>query len=477
MAHIKIQKRIKEYEHEPASARVYLQSSFKEFIAAFHFLTKYDEFIFADFHCELIKLLEEMVFDKPFNLLFNMPTRTGKSEIMTYFMCWTYTINPFCNNIRVCYSDELVGKFSEKMISIVESDLYKKVFGIELSTDSRSFWKVKGGGETRAVSVGGGITGFGAGVMGKEYGGCLNIDDAQKPTDAYSVAKSSHLKDIYKETLKSRKNNKTRTPTILNAQRICIDDFTGFILDEIEKGNELNWKKFIVPAIKDGKSFWEMHSPIEFLKHERKADPYTFAAQYQQEPIEEKSSLWKRKWIQYKEAPTDIARIVVGVDPAGGGPDEVGIVVCGKTAEEKYFVLADHSMRGSPAKWAEMVVNTYQNYRADLVVCERNYGGDMVESTLKTAGECNIKQIVSTRGKVVRAEPISALYERGLVYHAQEMEELEKELTHMGSARINKSPNRADALVFALAELSGEGVGMLPVSFSQGMKERRNRNR
>lgn len=174
-------------------------------------------------------------------------------------------------------------------------------------------------------------------------------------------------------------------------------------------------------------------------------------------------SLWRRSWIKYGEAPSDLHRIVVGVDPSGSvDGDEVGIVVAGSNGQE-YWILDDYSCHGTPAEWAAEVGAAYEKWHADLVVAEKNYGGDMVDHTIRTACPgINVRLVNSSRGKIVRAEPISALYEHGQVTHRIPFLELEDEycIYEPGS---DFSPGHLDAAVFALTELSGAGISMLDV--------------
>jgi hypothetical protein len=174
-------------------------------------------------------------------------------------------------------------------------------------------------------------------------------------------------------------------------------------------------------------------------------------------------SLWKRAWIKYGDPPPAMYRIVIGVDPAGSvAGDEIGIVVAGQF-EQDFWILDDYSCHGTPAEWSAEVASAYQKWNADLVVAEKNYGGDMVEHTIKTANPIlNVRLINSSRGKIVRAEPISALYEHGRVSHRIPFLDLEDEycVYEPGS---DFSPGHLDAAVFALTELSGEGVSMFDV--------------
>lgn len=157
--------------------------------------------------------------------------------------------------------------------------------------------------------------------------------------------------------------------------------------------------------------------------------------------------------------PDDIGRIVVSVDPAVTAEetsDEHGIMVAGLTKDQRGIVLEDGSIRGTPLEWARKAVTLYRTYAADGIVVETNQGGDMVAQTIRTV-DPNVKiiEVRATRGKHVRAEPIAALYEQGRVQHVGTYPELEAQMTQMtvNGYEGPGSPDRVDALVWALTEL------------------------
>lgn len=172
-------------------------------------------------------------------------------------------------------------------------------------------------------------------------------------------------------------------------------------------------------------------------------------------------SLWRRAWIKYDNDLPDFWRIVVGVDPSGSiDGDEIGIIVVGEF-DNKYWVLDDFSLHGTPKQWSDEVGAAYTKWEADVVVAEKNYGGDMVKSTIEgSLNYINVKLINSSRGKIVRAEPVSALYEHDRVRHRTLFNDLEDEQCTYEPGK-DKSPNRMDAVVFAINELTGEGASML----------------
>lgn len=166
------------------------------------------------------------------------------------------------------------------------------------------------------------------------------------------------------------------------------------------------------------------------------------------------------------ESPEEVVnrmqRVVVAVDPSGAASmsdetsDEIGIVVAGKGADD-YSVIADRSMKGSPVQWARTAVKAYHEFKADRIVAERNFGGEMVRSVIQNA-DANIRVdlVTASRGKAIRAEPIALLYERGEVHHVGILGHLEDQLIRMtpGGYIGDGSPDRLDAAVWALTELS-----------------------
>jgi phage terminase large subunit-like protein len=168
-------------------------------------------------------------------------------------------------------------------------------------------------------------------------------------------------------------------------------------------------------------------------------------------------ALWEYEFFSHiEEAPYPLDRIVVGVDPAGTNrkkSDETGIVVVG-AKDDNYYVLADYSGRYSPKGWADRAMTAFHEYEADALVVETNYGGDMVRSTLENVDERpRIREVVSRRGKVIRADPIVAIYEKGRVFHLDHgLGDLEDQLVSWVPG--NDSPDRLDALVHALTDLA-----------------------
>lgn len=162
----------------------------------------------------------------------------------------------------------------------------------------------------------------------------------------------------------------------------------------------------------------------------------------------------------------DLVRVVVAVDPSGSGDDNgveadaIGIVVAGLGTDGIAYIIEDLTVRAGPATWGKVAVDAYVRHEADAIVGEQNYGGAMVQHVIRTAAaqrnvRVNYHKVTATRGKVVRAEPIAALYDDGKVRHVGYLHDLEDELSGFTTNGYvgEKSPNRADAAVWAVTSL------------------------
>ena len=164
-------------------------------------------------------------------------------------------------------------------------------------------------------------------------------------------------------------------------------------------------------------------------------------------------------------------RIIVALDPSvsnSENADECGIIVAGRDAKNEYYVLDDLTARLGPNDWAKKAISAYHRYEADKIIAETNNGGALVEATLRMVDpKIPYKEVKASRGKAVRAEPISSLYEQHKVHHVGSFPQLEDQQCAFTSdfdrGRAGYSPDRVDALVWALTELSG---GRMPMRIS-----------
>jgi len=175
-------------------------------------------------------------------------------------------------------------------------------------------------------------------------------------------------------------------------------------------------------------------------------------------------ALWTRAQLDALrvKAPPEMRRVVVAIDPSGASGDEddagssIGIVVAGLGVDGHGYVLADRTCMLSPAGWGRRAVDAYHEFSANLIVAEKNFGGAMVEHVIRTVDKrAPVKLVTASRGKVARAEPIAALYEQNRIKHVGAFADLEDQMVAFKTDGYvgGGSPDRADALVWAMAEL------------------------
>jgi hypothetical protein len=203
----------------------------------------------------------------------------------------------------------------------------------------------------------------------------------------------------------------------------------------------------------------ELRDEMEFdRKHKPDRFAHIWLGEYEPTAI---GAIWDRQTFHQnrrEEAP-EMDRIVVSIDPAVSSEkhsNEHGIVVCGLGSDKRGYVLDDVSRQGTPREWATRAVAVFDKWDADAIICEINQGGDMVRHTLDSVRPgLPIVEVRATRGKHIRAEPISSLYSLGRVSHVGTFAELESQMVQMtaGGFEGEGSPDRVDALVWGFTHL------------------------
>lgn len=391
-----------------------------------------------------------------------MPPRHGKSQTAArLFPAWFLGRNPTKRVILTGYAASLVDKHSRFTRNLIATDRYQDVFpGVALAEDSaaRNSWDIalhEGGMD--AMGINGAITGKGAHL--------LIIDDPVRGRqEAESALMRERTWDSYTNDLYTRLE--PGGAVVLIMTRWNDDDLAGRMLRRTS-----GWKVIRLPALAEagdllkrpaGTALWAARYPAARLEEIRgDVGFYAFTALYQQAPKSREGALFKAGWIddaRVKQA-KDLRRIVVAVDPAAtssSGSDETGIVVAGMAYKDRVsegYILADGSLRGSPDAWARAAIGLYRKYKADAIVVETNQGGEMATNTLRTIDRnVRVVSVTAKRGKALRAEPVAALYEQGRVHHVGNFDKLEDQMCQW-TPTDNTSPDRLDALVWALTEL------------------------
>lgn len=431
----------------------------------------------VNWHHEVLgKYLDQFVTGEIRRLMVFMPPRHGKSELVSRRLpAYLFGKCPNASIISCSYSADLASRMNRDVQRIIDSPEYHRVFpettlnSTNIRTTSRGnylrnsdiFEIVGNTGVYRSAGIGGGITG-----MGMDFG---IIDDPIKNRDeAISHTYREKVWEWYTSTFYTRMEK--GASLLLTMTRWHEDDLAGRILAHAKHTGE-EWTVINFPAIaEESKSFDDPRESGEPLWPGKYTSSqldeirnvlglYQWLALYQQRPTPIEGGMWKYDTIdanRVQEAPDNLIRITVGVDPAvsaNDGSDETGIVVAGADPFGHFYVLDDASLKGSPHAWGVAAISVYQTRIADVIVGEVNNGGDLIEANLRNIDRnVPFKAVHASRGKQIRAEPIAALYESGRVHHVGIFPRLEDQMCRWVPGE--KSPDRMDALTWALWELS-----------------------
>lgn len=410
-------------------------------------------------------------------VLINMPPRHGKSNrAVRWAPLWYLARHPDHRIMIASYAAKLAEGHGRWLRNAI--DEYGPQLGISLQYGSRAAnrFDIHGSpGGLVTAGVGGGLTGMGANVA--------VVDDPLKDAqEADSPTKLARLWDWWQQVLNTRMEPDGSIVVIQT--RWSEHDLAGRILQQGAKG----WTVINLPAIADsaddalgraiGEPLWPERFTARHLEEFRKdAGERGWWSLYQQQPRPMEGGVWHWDWITRHRIPleawpgVDPARIVVAVDPAGGGgSDETGLVAAASDKQGDLYVLADRSRRMSAAEWGTAACLLALELKADAIVVEANFGGDMPQQVVQQAWR-ELERDGTTRGlqmprlidvhaklgKRLRAEPIAQLYENGRVHHVGEFPGLEVQMVSWMPTM--DSPDRMDAAVHALTELATPGKG------------------
>lgn len=442
--------------------------------------------IVAPHHRVIQSTLDRVVSGEIQRLIINVPPGYTKTELATINMiAHGMALNPRARFLHLSYSHNLALLNSSIARATVKSTPYQSMWPMTLrdDSDSKAMWWTEQGGGVYASSAAGQVTGFRAGHMEPGWQGALIIDDPVKPDDAYSDTVRGGINNRFNETIKSRLAVET-TPMIVIMQRIHYHDLSGYLL---RGGSGEMWHHLNLPVIIDNSQCYASRYPdnthaipvdhglpdgwlwpfkhneshrVALFSHRRTAE-----AQYMQSPrkFNAEGALWTEGMVASARAmqiSLPRSRTVVAIDPQvtnSDESDETGIIAAsayGQTTERLFSVDGDYSGKYSPNGWAQKAMSAAELHQAEAIVIETNQGGDMAEDTLRNAGyRGRIVRVHASKGKFARAEPISALYEQGKVAHSGNLYQVENQLLEYVPATSKKSPDRLDALVWAITEL------------------------
>jgi predicted phage terminase large subunit-like protein len=294
-------------------------------------------------------------------------------------------------------------------------------------------------------------------VLGKEFATLAFNEASEIPFQSYMVGQTRLAQNVMR---RDGKPLKLRSLVDLNPTVTAHWTYQLFVLGRYPDGTLIDKSDYRWMVMNPGDNAENLpEGYIESLK----AQPAALRKRFYEGTYgaDEPNALWRRKDITYGEAPADLVRVVVAIDPAAtseDSSDETGIVAAGMSQDKRGYVLADQSGRWRPEEWARKAIALYHTLKADCIVAEVNNGGEMVGAVIRAqAPNVPFRAVHASRGKVTRAEPVSALYELGQVTHAEEFVELETQMCSFTSDFDRKakgySPDRVDALVWAMSDL------------------------
>ncbi|WP_328403907.1 terminase family protein [Streptomyces sp. NBC_00390] len=426
-------------------------------------------------HLDLIdQAFIDMAEGRADRVMLTMPPRHGKSRRASRWApLWYLRRNPGHRMMIASYSSDLAddhGRWIRDAIYTWGDDL-----GVHLKTGSSAAnrFDIAGGeGGLLAAGIGGGLTGRGAHIA--------IVDDPVKDmADADSSTMRKRAWDWWTSVLQTR---------LEPVGAICLiqtrwheDDLAGRILATERDA----WRVIDLPALADnpedplGRALGEPLWPARFnkahhAKTRRRVGERVWGALYMQKPRPPEGGVWQRAWIDNARinavqfAGLDMARIVVSVDPAGGEStvgDETGIIGAARDFDRNLYLLADRSGSMGANDWGLTACRLALELKADAIVVEKNYGGDMTRQVITQAWEQlrregvtsgllmpMVLEVTAKVGKRLRAAPVAQLYEQQLVHHVGDYSQLEDQMVTWVEGM--DSPDRMDAAVHGLTELA-----------------------
>ncbi|MQY11434.1 hypothetical protein SRB5_15520 [Streptomyces sp. RB5] len=408
-------------------------------------------------------------------VMLTMPPRHGKSRRASRWApLWYLRKYPDRRVMIASYTASLADEHGRWIRDAIET--WGDQLGIRLRPGSKAanrFDLAGHDGGLAAAGIGGSLTGKGATIA-------LVDDPVKDMADADSPTMRRKTWEWWQSVLQTRMEPDGAICVIQT--RWNEDDLAGRIIADAE-ANE--WRVLNLPALADspndplgrasGEALWPDRFDVDHhARTRRRVGERVWAALYQQQPRPPEGGVWQRAWIKDNRCSVvefgglDMARIVVAVDPAGGESavgDETGIIGAARSYDGHLYVLEDRSGAMGANDWGLAACRLALALKADAIVVEKNYGGDMARLVVTQAWEQlrregttagllmpMVLEVTAKHGKRLRAEPIAQLYEQGLIHHVGQFPQLEEQMVTWITGM--DSPDRMDAAVHALTELA-----------------------
>ena len=421
-----------------------------------------------------------------------MPPQHGKTELTRWAAAWALASDPARRLLSSSYGDDRAVRYGRWTRNLLQA--HPELL-VDLADDATRMdeWYTTAEGGMMSAGVGSGITGMGFDLV-------VVDDPVRSRADVESPTYRRKQWEWFTDDLSTRL--RPGASIIVVQTRWHRDDLSGRLLAEAQAGGD-QWRVVHLEALVEppregrakppdplgrqvGEALWPDRYPVKVLEAiRRRLGPYGWGSLYQGDPKPRGGgAYWTDDDLRLARERTprtgagalavDLSRVVVAVDPAGSaepGSDETGIVVAGRERlVRRAGVLADLSGVMSTDQWGRAAVQAYIQHRADKILYERNYGGDAMAAVIRTAAHGlgvptpPIEPVTAKRGKALRAEPVHQLYREGLVWHVAVWPDLDEQLTTWNPDTSTDSPDRLDALVYALTDLMlGRGGTLVAV--------------
>lgn len=355
----------------------------------YHMYGKYFRFPYIDAICYA---LEKCVTGEYKNLLINIPPRCFKTTIVSrVFPAWYMCMIPECETILTSATGTLANDNCMAIRRLLQESWVKNLpyntCEIDPRKDTQNYFRTTKNGSIYSAGLGGTITGFGAGKAREQFGGCIIIDDPLKAADARSSTMLRNNVEYYTGVLKSRRNNVESTPMICIMQRLAPTDLSGYLLANERK----YWHHLVLPAIDNNGN---VLNPITLSRDEldllKNTDPYTYYAQYQQQPQVVNGNIIHEDWWKYYnlvEQPQDLSTgyTYITADTAfkaTESSDESVLQVWHANTHGLYLVDALYGRWEFPELMNNMHIlyDTYARYIRDIYVEDKASGQSLIQT-------------------------------------------------------------------------------------------------
>ena len=402
-----------------------------------------ETFIVKNFHEEIAELLTKCAYrklDNGYVIIINMPPRYSKTQFVSYYVMWCFLQNEMARFIYATYSQKLSLKTSR--------EIKRGLMGIHgkraiFNKESAELWETNAGGGFWAATMGGAVTGFGAGdIYATPFSGDLIIDDPQKPADAFYETMRTNLIENFNQTFWSRRNNQDKIPIIIVQQRVHPQDLSGWLM----KDSKFRYTRYSLKAIdNDGVATFPERVSYETLMELKQASPYTFAAQQQQEPqaftgnfflvdqthIISVKEFREKEWLmKFYVRAWDLAGVKKETKPSEKNDYTRGILMC--TDGEFVYILDLKSHHGTVDKNDVLIVQTAHEDKWNVTITIPEDPGsagqhyvDYLQSLPELKGY-SLNPVRPTHNKQLRAAPFAAFLNRGKVVIVSDEEDKEK---------------------------------------------------